>query len=120
MLNQKQIEEYCLKKKGVTKDYKEEWEVTRLLITDKMFLMIGQDNKMADIVTMKCDPEIAEVYRKQYKDVVPGYYMNKQHWNSIYLNGDVPNDVIEEMLDMAYTSLLEKLPKKLQKEIIEK
>lgn len=117
-MNQKQIEEYCLTKKGVVFDYKAEWEATRGQIHDKMFILIGGDKNKKEIVSLKCTPEIAEMYRNQYKDVIPGYYLNKTHWNSIYMDGKVPDKVIKEMIDMSYNLVLQSLPKRIKEQYL--
>ncbi len=113
------MDEYCLAKKGVEKDYKPEWNATRYMIKGKMFVMQGGDKEGKPIVTVKLEPEHGEFLRKQYKDIIPGYYMNKEHWNSLYLEGNVPDEVVRDMLDRSYNLILSSLSKKLQKEILE-
>ncbi len=114
MMTQKQIQVYCLKKKGVAFDYKEEWQATRGQIENKMFIMLGGDQSGKPIVSLKCDPLLAEAYRKEYDGVVPGYYLNKMHWNSIYMDSAVPNEKLMEMIDLSYELVLKSLPKKSQ------
>lgn len=113
------ISDYCLAKKGVEKDYKAEWEATRYMIRGKMFAMQGGDKYGKPIITVKLEPAHGDILRQQYKDIVPGYYMNKDHWNSLYLEGDVPDDVLADMLDNAYNIILRSLSKKTQNEILE-
>ena len=79
-----------------------------------MFAMIGENKDGTPIFTLKCDPDLAETYRGTYKSVVPGYYMDKLHWNSIYIGGDVPEDVLTNMIDMSFNLIFEKLPKKVK------
>ncbi|MHB8072787.1 MmcQ/YjbR family DNA-binding protein [Desulfosporosinus fructosivorans] len=112
------LDEYCLSKKGVQKDFKVEWNATRYLIGGKMFAMQGGDKEHKPIITLKCDPLFTRSLRDQYQHIVPGYYMNKEHWNSLYLEGDVPDNVLRQMIDMSYELVLEKLSKKTVKEII--
>ena len=113
-MNKEQIEEYCLTKKDVEFDYKPEWEAIRGQIHNKMFILIGGDKYKKEIVSLKCEPLMAEIYRKEYKDVIPGYYLNKIHWNSIYLGGAVEEDVLKEMIDMSYDLVWQSLPKKIK------
>jgi len=113
------LDKYCLSKKGVEKDYKLEWDATRYMIKDKMFVLQGTDKVGKPIVTVKLEPEYGEFLRQQFKDIIPGYYMNKEHWNSLYLEGDVPDDIVKDMLDKSYGLILASLSKKLQKEILE-
>ena len=100
-------------------DYKAEWGATRLLLDDKMFGMLGQDKAGKRILTVKLKPEDGEVLREQYAEIVPGYYMNKVHWNSIDLAGQVPDDTIKSMIQSSYQLILQALSKKRQKEIAE-
>lgn len=71
-------------------------------------------------INLKLEPLEGEFYREQYEDVIPGYYSNKQHWNSIKPNGAVPDDLLRELLDKSYQLVLDGLPKKKQREILEK
>lgn len=113
------IDSYLMQKKAVTKDFKEEWQWTRYLLGDKMFAAIcknkeGQD----DLITLKLEPSDGDFLRQQYKDIIPGYYMNKTHWNSVKSDGDVPDEVLKEMLDKSYGLILHGFSKKRQKEIL--
>lgn len=113
------MDEYFLEKKGAVKDFKVEWNAARYLIGGKMFAMQGGDKTGKPIITLKCEPEFGKMLREKYDDIVPGYYMNKVHWNSLYLEGSVPDDVLMQMIDMSYTLILNSLTKKAQKEILE-
>lgn len=113
------LNEYCVLKKGVEKDFKLEWNATRYMIKGKMFALQGGDKEGRPIITVKLEPTFGAFLRSQYKDIVPGYYMNKEHWNSLYLNGEVPDDVLKDMLDRSYGIVLTSFSKKLQKEIVE-
>lgn len=111
------LSEYCLSKKGVEKDFKVEWGATRFLIRGKMLIMACGDKVKKPIITIKCEPEFGQFLRDQYTDIVPGYHMNKEHWNSVYIGGEVPDNVVKQMVDMSYTLILESFSKKVQKEI---
>jgi predicted DNA-binding protein (MmcQ/YjbR family) len=111
------IEDYCLSKKGTEKEYKAEWEALLYKVGGKMFVMQGKDNEGRSIITIKLEPPFGEFLRSQYVDIRPGYYMNKQHWNSVDANGSVPDDVLKNMLDQSYELVLHSLTKKVQNEI---
>ncbi|MBS7525937.1 MmcQ/YjbR family DNA-binding protein [Fusibacter paucivorans] len=111
------IDAYCLSLKNATKDYQPEWEATRYFIGGKMFAMIGEDKAKRSIITLKSDPVEAVVLREKYKDIYPGYYMNKRLWNSIDLNGDVPVTTMQEMIADSYELVLSKLSQKQQKNL---
>ena len=57
--------------------------------------------------------------RQQYADIIPGYYMNKVHWNSVKADGEVPDDLLKDMLDKSYQLVLSSLSKKKQNEILD-
>ena len=104
---------------SVTRDYKEEWKWIRYQIGGKMFAIICKDaTGTRDIITIKLDIMDGEFLRRQYKDIVPGHYMNKAHWNSIYLDGSVPADMLKELIEKSYYLVLARFSKKKQKEIL--
>lgn len=114
------LDEFLLQKPGVTKDLKEEWNWIRYQIGGKMFaaVCLGEDNEPY-YITLKLEPAEGDFLRQQYEDIVPGYYMNKEHWNSVKPDGEVPDDLLKDMLDKSYGLVLGGLSKKLQKEILE-
>lgn len=119
------LEGYLLSKPGAQKDYKAEWEWWRFRVHEKMFAAICKPGPKfpaygeRTIISLKCDTQLAELFRAQYEDVIPGFYMDKANWNSVFLDGGVPDDVLRGMCDMAYSLVFNKLTKKAQKEILE-
>ena len=115
------VEEYLMKKAGVTKDFQEQWNWIRFHVGEKLFAAICRDDETDKpvYITLKLEPVEGEFYRKEYEDIIPGYYMNKVHWNSVKADGNVPDDVVKDLLDSAYTVVFESLSKKRQREIIE-
>ena len=117
-MNYEWLGDYFLQKAGVVKDYQREWEATRYFVGGKMFAMQGGDKDGKPIFTIKLEPSLGDFLRKQYPGaVVPGYYMNKVHWNSLYLEGAIPEETVREMADWAYEAGLRALPKKKRSEI---
>jgi len=112
------LDEYCLMKRAAKKDFKLEWNATRYLIGEKMFALQGGDKENKAIITLKCEPLYGKYLREEHKDIIAGYYMNKEHWNSVYLDGDVPDDILKNMIDMSYDLVLKGLSKKTQKEVM--
>lgn len=115
--NYEWLDEYCLSKIGAVKDYQADWEATRYLVGGKMFAMCAADKDGKPIITLKLEPAFGDLLRQQYEHVVPGYYMNKLHWNSLYLEGNVPDDVVQTMVNESHEIILKSLSKKLQLEI---
>lgn len=117
-MNYEWIDAYCLEKTGVKRDFKVEWDATRYWIQDKMFAMQGGDKENKPIFTIKLEPSYGELLRLQYKDIIPGYHMNKEHWNSLYLDGNVPKEVVMDMIDKGYTVVLNSFSKKARQGIL--
>ena len=59
-----------------------------------------------------------DFWRKQYEDIIPGYYMNKMHWNSVKVDGNVPDEILMDLLEKAYRIVFGSFSKKKQKEIL--
>ena len=113
------IDEYLLSKAGVTKDLQKDWNWIRYQIGGKMFaaVCLGEDDKPY-YITLKLEPMEGDFLRQQYKDIIPGYYMNKMHWNSVKPDGEVPDDLLKDLLDKSYQLVLEGFSKKKQQEIL--
>ena len=69
-------------------------------------------------LSLKCDPFIAEILREKYASVGPGYHLNKQQWNTIIMDGSVPNGEIKDWIDASYDLVVAKMPKKKQKLVL--
>ncbi len=113
------IDEFLLNKRGVTKDLQADWNWIRYHIGGKMFaaLCLG-DNDEPYYITLKLEPSEGDFLRQQYEDIIPGYYMNKEHWNSIKPDGEVPDELLKDMLEKSYELVLGGFSKKKQREII--
>ncbi len=114
------IDEYLLSKKGVTRDLQESWNWVRYHVGGKMFaaVCLGRDDRPY-YINLKLEPAEGDFWRSQYEDIIPGYYSNKKHWNSVNPDGEVPDDLLKDLLDKSYQLVLGGLPKKKQKEITE-
>ncbi len=114
------LDAYLLKKPGVTRDFKQEWNWIRYMVGDKLFCALCfDDSGKPYYITLKLRPQRGDALRRLYSDILPGYYMNKDHWNSVRPDGEVPDALLREMLDEAYELILHGLTKKKQKEILE-
>lgn len=113
------IDEYLLGKEGVTKDLQKDWNWIRYQIGGKMFAAVCLgENDEPYYITLKLEPLEGDFLRQQYEDIVPGYYMNKIHWNSIKPDGEVPDDLLKDLLDKSYQLVLNSFSKKKQAEIM--
>jgi len=117
-MNIEQIREYCLKKKGVTEEFPFDEETLVFKVADKMFLLASLEAIPLQI-NLKCDPEKAVELREKYDSVLPGYHMNKKHWNTIVLEGTVPPNRLFEWIDDSYLLVIAGL-KKSERKLIDK
>ena len=117
------LEAYLLGKSGAEHEYKLEWQWDRYKLRGKLFAALCSPEPKYRIYggqpldNLKCDPRRAELYRAEYPDVVPGFYSDKRTWNTVYLDGAVPEDVLREMCDQSYALVTAKLTKAAQREL---
>ena len=84
------IDEYLQEQPSTQKVFQPAWQAFKYLVKDKMYAYIGiQEQNKRPIITLKLEPVFSDVVRKDYVDIVPGYYMNKTHWSTIYLDSDI-------------------------------
>ncbi len=113
------IDEYLMKKRGVTRDLQAEWNWIRYQIGGKMFAAILlDDDDRPYYINLKLDPMEGEMLRRKFSDIIPGYYSNKQHWNSVKADGNIPGDLVRQWLDRSYQLVLKGFPKQKQREIL--
>lgn len=118
-MNIETFRNYCLEKKGVTEELPFGPDNLVFKLMGKMFALASLD-EVPLRVNLKCDPEKAVSLREEYPDLVlPGYHMNKTHWNTVVLDGFLPNSLIFGLIDHSYDLVLQGLPKKLKKELEE-
>ena len=106
------LDAYLRAKPGVELDYKPEWDMFRYRVKGKQFASFGGDREGRPIFTVKLEPAFSLFLREQYPSIVPGYYANKLHWSSMYLDGSVPKSLVLDMADDGYRRILAKLTRK--------
>ncbi|MCW4468650.1 MmcQ/YjbR family DNA-binding protein [Flavobacterium sp. MFBS3-15] len=114
--------DYCLSKKGVTEHFPFDEDTLVFKVGGKMFALssLSQWEKNEPSVNLKCDPERALELRAEYDSINPGYHMSKVHWNTIDVNGDVPQKLLLELISHSYELVFNSLTKKVQAEILQK
>ena len=115
-MNIETLREYCLSKPGVTEGFPFDEDALVFKVMGKMFALMP--DRLSEgghpTINLKCDPEFALILRQTYAAVEPGYHMNKRHWNTIHIDGTIPDDEIRDMIDQSYELVTSHLPKKLQ------
>jgi len=104
------IKKYLLNKPEAVEDFPFGSEVAAYKVRDKIFALVGMENSEARI-NLKCDPAEAEPLRLVFAAVLPGYHMNKKHWNTVIINGSIPDREVKRMIDHSYTLIVKKLGK---------
>ena len=114
-MNIESYRSYCISKPGVTEEFPFGEHTLVFKVMGKMFALTDVDEFVS--VNLKCDPEEAERLRAAYPGVIPGYHMNKKHWNMILMDGSVGEVLIKEWIDQSYDLVVSGLPKKLKEEL---
>ncbi len=104
------IREYSLSKPGAEETLPFGPDVIVFKVNNKAFLLLPLDTEDLRF-NVKCDPELALELREQYSCVLPGYHMNKKHWNTIVVDGSVASKFIKEWIDHSYELVKEKKKK---------
>lgn len=108
---------YLLAKKGVTEEMPFGPSALVFKVMGKMYALVGWDENPLRI-NLKCDPEHALALRAMYDAVIPGYHMNKEHWNTVILNGSLDDEFIQKMIDDSYNLIVKGLKKSDQKKLL--
>lgn len=82
----------------------------------KMFALLGEDSE-TETVNLKCIPDEALALRAAHKAIAPGYHMDKRHWNTLTLDGSLPDDLVHELIDQSYALVLRGLPKAVREKL---
>ena len=109
--------DYCLAKPGVTEGFPFDETTLVFKVMEKMFTLANLDGDLS--LNLKCDPEKAVSLREEYPAIKPGYHMNKKHWNTINIDGSVPDSLIFQLTDHSYELVVNGLTK-IKKEQLKK
>ena len=109
-MSEEGVHDYFLSLPETWLDYPFGDDVRVYKVKNKMFGTMGWEDGLARI-NLKCDPAEAEMLRQIFASVLPGYHMNKVHWNTVLLDGNVPKGEIERMIDHSYGLVIKKMTK---------
>ncbi|XOB97434.1 MmcQ/YjbR family DNA-binding protein [Deinococcota bacterium DY0809b] len=109
-----EVLEYARRLPGVREDFPFDLDTLTLKVGGKIFLLTSLREDPVRI-NLKCDPERALELRARYPDrVLPGYHMNKRHWNTLILDGTLPRALVEELIRHSYARVLAGLPRRVR------
>ena len=114
-MNIEEFRDYCLEKKGVSEETPFGPDTLVYKVVGKVFALTGLDNAVFS-ANLKCDPDLAIELREAFDYIIPGFHMNKKHWNTIY-GSNCPSKQFKEMIDNSYNLVVGSLTRK-QKETL--
>lgn len=111
MLEREDLRAHCLSQRGAVEDFPFGPEAAVYKVGGKMFALIPV-GPGAPSISLKCDPVRAVLLRDTFPAITPGYHLNKRHWNSIAIDGTVPDDDVLEMIEHSYELVVASLTRK--------
>ncbi len=114
-MNIEEFRTYCLGKPGVFEDFPFDSSTLVFKVGNKIFSLTSID--LFDTVNLKCAPEEAVELREKYEGIIPGYHMNKKHWNTIKTDGSVHEKLLYQLIDNSYNLVFNSLSSKVKAEI---
>lgn len=109
-MNIEAFREYCLSKKGVSEGFPFDRQTLVFKVMGKMFALTDVDSFSG--ISLKCDPGLAADLRERFQAVTPGYHMSKFHWNTVAIDGSIPDRLLYEWTDHSYNLVVSGLTKK--------
>ena len=110
MLTAEQLKAICLEQPSAEETFPFSAELSVFKVGGRVFAL--SDRAAAPLsVSLKCVPEVAVTLRIEYPAITAGYHLNKQHWNTVVLDGAVPDDLVREMIEDSYDLVRAKLPR---------
>lgn len=106
-MNVESLREYCISKKSVTESFPFDKETLVFKASGKIFALVNLDSDLS--INLKCDPCMAIELRERYTAVTPGYHMNKKHWNTVIIDGTVPDNEIFSWIDHSYDLVMKRI-----------
>ena len=116
-MNIETLREYCIAKQGVTESFPFDSATLVFKVGGKMFALLDTEGNPTTMA-LKCDPERAVQLREENPAVLPGYHMNKKHWNTIMVDGRVRMGDLQEWIDHSYDLVAKALPKTIREQLL--
>ena len=117
-MNIEDLRSYCIQKPFTEESFPFDSATLVFKVAGKIFLLVNVDGDPLQF-NIKCDPEKAVELREQYDCVLPGFHMNKKHWNTIVCDGTVQIKMLKQWIDDSYELIVDSLPKKVREQIKE-
>ena len=106
----------CAAKPGSVEDFPFGDEPAVFKVAGRMFALVSLGSTPGS-VSLKCDPDVADGLRVRYAAITPGYHLNKRHWNTVALDGSVPDEELRELIDHSYDLVVARLTRAQRSEL---
>ncbi len=103
-MNIETLREYCISKRNVTESFPFGDDTLVFKTEGRIFALVNLEGELS--INLKCDPVLAVELRERHSTVIPGYHMNKKHWNTIFIDGSVPDKEVFSWIDHSYNLVL--------------
>ena len=109
-MDAEELREYCLSLPGTHEDFPFGPDTSAFKVAGKIFALsrLAEDPLR---ISLKCDPALAEELREAHAAVMPGYHLNKRHWNTVIIDGSLSDEMISDMVEDSYDLIVNKLPR---------
>ena len=107
---------WCLGRPGAVQEFPFGPETAVFKVAGKIFALSALESSPLK-VSVKCEPELAEQLRASYPAIVPGYHLNKRHWNTVTLDGSVDDQLVRDLVEDSHDLVVSALPKRLRAEL---
>ena len=107
------LRRWCLARPGATEEFPFGERTSVFKVAGKMFALSSLKSRPL-AVSVKCDPELASQLRAAYPAIRPGYHLNKRHWNTITLDGSLPDQLVRDLIEDSYDLVVNGLPSRLR------
>jgi predicted DNA-binding protein (MmcQ/YjbR family) len=111
-----QLRTWCLDHEGAIEDFPFGAETSVFKVAGKIFAISALDRTPLE-VSVKCEPDLAVELRRTYPEIRPGYHLNKRHWNTITLDGSLPDQLVRDLVEDSYDLVVSALPKRVREQL---
>jgi predicted DNA-binding protein (MmcQ/YjbR family) len=111
-----ELRRWCLQQGGAIEDFPFGPEHSVFKVSGKIFALSALERAPLE-VSVKCEPELAHALRDSYRAIRPGYHLNKRHWNTITLDGSLPDQLVRDLIEDSYDLVVSGLPKRVREQL---
>ena len=117
MIDAAALREWCHARAGVTEERPFGPRTTVFKVEGKLFALSALEAEPPLELSLKCEPELAEALRRDHAAVRPGYHLNKRHWNTVTIDGSLPDQLVRDLVQDSYDLVVSALPKRVRAEL---